>query len=323
MGVIYMLAGYLTIMPKVIPLLIILIMGYLFKKRKFLNKSTISEIKNFILNITLPALLFTAFLDIKFRKEYLVIIILVILINLFMLFIGKKVSPFLREEDPYLKLMFTGFEMGMIGIPLFTAIYGTENVKYIGIIDIGHEIYIWFILLGILFKLRQESKKVSSTQLFKSFISSPVIIAILLGIAANITGLGAVRESSYLALSFMGTIEMIASLTVPLILIIIGYEMEFKTNNILLPIKIISLRLVILIPLALLINRFVFAQWLNLESIYNIALMTMLIMPPPFIIPLFIKEKDLSSRKYIYNTLSLSTLLSIAIFILTVLIYIE
>ncbi len=318
-----MFPGYLTIMPKVIPLIILLIIGYIFKKRNFLNKNTISEIKNFILNITLPALLFTAFLDIEFRREYLVIIILVILINLFMLFIGKKVSPFLREEDPYLKLMFTGFEMGMIGIPLFTAIYGAENVKYIGIIDIGHEIFIWFILLGILFKLRQESKKVNSYQLFKSFISSPVIIAILLGIVANITGLGAVRENSYLVLSFMKTVEMIAGLTVPLILIIIGYEMEFKTHNVALPVKIISLRLVILIPLALLINRLVFTQWLNLKSIYNIALMTMLIMPPPFIIPLFIKDGDLSSRKYIYNTLSLSTLVSIAIFILTVLIYID
>src|SRR6056297_3377903 len=225
MGGTIMAVDYLSIMPKIIPLLVLLILGYIFQRTKFLSKNTILEVKNFILNITLPALLFIAFLDIDFKKEYILVIFIVIVINLLMLYLGKIITPFLKKEDPYLKLLFTGFEMGMLGIPLFTAIYGIENVKFIGIIDIGHEIFIWFILLGILFKLRQESKKVNSYQLFKSFISSPVIIAILLGIVANITGLGAVRENSYLVLSFMKTVEMIAGLTVPLILIIIGYEM--------------------------------------------------------------------------------------------------
>lgn len=310
-----MLPGYLSIMPKIIPLLVLLIMGYIFEKKKFISHNTISEIKHFILNITLPALLFTAFLDIAFKKEYLVIIIFIILINLFMLLLGKKLSPLIKKDDPYLKLMFTGFEMGMIGIPLFTAIHGLENVKYIGIIDIGHEIFIWFILLGILFKLRQDSKEVSYIDLFKSFISSPVIIAILLGLLVNISGLGLIKESNLLVLSFMESIEMIAGLTVPLILIIIGYEMKFKTQNLSIPLKIIGIRMIVLIPLALISNKFLFMQLLNLDNMYNLALFTMLIMPPPFIIPLFIKEKELETRKYVYNTLSLGTLISITIFI--------
>lgn len=314
-----MFPDYLSIMPKVIPLLMLLIMGYMFKKKKFLAGNTISELKNFLLNITLPALLFTAFLDIEFKQEYLVIIIIVIFLNIIMLYLGKKVTPYIQAKDPYLKLMFSGFEMGMLGIPLFTAIYGVENVKYIGIIDIGHEIFIWFILVGILFKLRQDSKKLGYSNLFKSFITSPVIIAILLGLLANISGLGVLRNSNILLLSLMRSIEMIAGLTVPLILIIIGYEMEFKTENISIPIKIIGLRVLILIPLALLINKFVFNSILDVHNMYNVALFTMLIMPPPFIIPLFIKEEELKSRKYIYNTLSLSTLISISIFIISIL----
>lgn len=313
-----MFFDYLSIMPKLIPLLALLIMGYIFKKKKFLTNNTISEIKSFLLNITLPALLFTAFLDIEFKQEYLAIIILVILINIIMLYFGKKITPYIKYNDPYLKLMFTGFEMGMLGIPLFTAIYGVSNVKYVGIIDIGHEIFIWFILVGILFKLRQENKNISYNSLFRSFITSPVIIAILLGILANISGLSSLRKNYILILSLMKSIEMIAGLTVPLILIVIGYEVEFQNKDISIPLKIIGLRMVILIPLALLINKFVFSSFLNVYNMYNTALFTMLIMPPPFIIPLFIKEKELKSRKYIYNTLSLSTLISITIFIISI-----
>lgn len=311
-----MFPNFLSIMPKIIPLLVLLTMGYIFDKKNFLSHNTISEIKNFILNITLPALLFTAFLDIKFKKEYLVIILLVLFINIFMLFIGKKVTPLIKSNDPYLKLMFSGFEMGMLGIPLFTAIYGIENVKYIGIVDIGHEIFIWFILLGILFKLRQDRKDVSYVGLFKSFISSPVIIAILLGLLGNIIGFGSLKENNLLIISFMESIEIIAGLTVPLILLIIGYEMEFKAQDLSLPLKIIGIRMLILIPLALIINKYLFTQLLNLEIMYNVALFTMIIMPPPFIIPLFINEKEMETRKYIYNTLSLSTIISISVFII-------
>ena len=314
---------YMSIMPKVIPLLALLIIGYFFKKQKFLVSNTIMEIKNFILNFSLPALLFTAFLDIEFKKEYLVILIIVIFVNLFMLYVGKFISPLFKKDDPYLKLLFTGFEMGMLGIPLFTAIYGTANVKFIGIIDIGHELFIWFILLGILLKLRQDSKGSNYKKLIKSFLTSPVIIAILIGILANLLGFSNIKNSNIIALSIMETIQMIAGLTVPLILIIIGYEMEFKTENITLPLKIIGIRLAVLIPLALIINNLIFSNILQLTNMYNIALFSMLIMPPPFIIPLFIKDKDLQSRKYIFNTLSISTIVSIVIFIGTVLIGIK
>lgn len=314
---------YMSIMPKVIPLLALLIIGYFFKKQKFLVSNTIMEIKNFILNFSLPALLFTAFLDIEFKKEYLVILIIVIFVNLFMLYVGKFISPLFKKDDPYLKLLFTGFEMGMLGIPLFTAIYGTANVKFIGIIDIGHELFIWFILLGILLKLRQVSKGSNYKKLIKSFLTSPVIIAILIGILANLLGFSNIKNSNIIALSIMETIQMIAGLTVPLILIIIGYEMEFKTENMTLPLKIIGIRLAVLIPLALIINNLIFSNILQLTNMYNIALFSMLIMPPPFIIPLFIKDKDLQSRKYIFNTLSISTIVSIVIFIGTVLIGIK
>jgi len=321
MGGTVMGVDYLSIMPKVIPLLVLLVIGYIFKRKKFLSENTILEVKNFILNITLPALLFTAFLDIDFRVEYLVIVLIVMIINLLMLYLGKKLTPFLKKEDPYLKLLFTGFEMGMLGIPLFTAIYGIDNVKYIGIIDIGHEIFIWFILVGILFKLRQAKKGADFKDLFRSFITSPVIIAILVGIILNIVGFADIKNTNMVAFSIMESIKLIAGLTVPLILIIIGYEMEFKTENIGLPLKIIAIRLVILIPLALVINFFIFSNILDLTSMYNTALITMLVMPPPFIIPLFIKEEELTSRKYIFNTLSISTVISITIFIITTFVY--
>jgi len=150
---------YLSIIPRVIPVFVLLAIGYFFKVKQFIDQDTTAELKKIIINFSLPAVLFTSFLTVSFRIEFLLIILLVFLVNLLMLFIGKKVSILNEINDPHFPLLFTGFEVGMLGIPLFGAIYGIGNIKYIGVIDIGQEFYVWFVLFAILLSLQPSGKK--------------------------------------------------------------------------------------------------------------------------------------------------------------------
>lgn len=52
-----------------------------------------------------------------------------------MLLIGRVIVPYFVSDDPYFPLLFTGFEVGILGIPLFGAIYGLEKVRYIALLD--------------------------------------------------------------------------------------------------------------------------------------------------------------------------------------------
>ncbi len=303
--------AYLSILFKVMPVLVLLLLGYMIKLKGFLSTEAVTEIKRLVVNISLPALLFLVFLDVDFRVGYFLVILVIFLANILMLFLGRGFAGLFAVENPYFPLLFTGFEVGMLGIPLFGAVYGLENVKYMGVVQIGQELYVWFILLGLIFSLRKEGS--NYRQVLQSFISSPVIIAIILGIVVNLTGLNTLAGDSNLYKALMNSLDLIAGLTVPLILIIIGYEINFKTGNLRLPLKIIGLRLILFLVLALFINKYIFTNFLNLNKMYNIALMSMFILPPPFIIPLFIADDE--ENKYIFNTLSLATLVSLAVYI--------
>ncbi|SNY92459.1 hypothetical protein SAMN04515647_2733 [Cohaesibacter sp. ES.047] len=64
----------------------------------------------------------------------------------------------------------------------------------------------------------------------------------------------------------------------------------------------------------MLLNHFVLDQWLQLEKPFQIAFFTLMILPPPFIIPLFMQNAEESERVYVTNALAVSTVVSLTIF---------
>jgi hypothetical protein len=67
---------------------------------------------------------------------------------------------------------------------------------------------------------------------------------------------------------------------IPLILVIIGYQLDFKWSQLSLPSKTILLRMATLLVTALIIIHFVFNQLLKLPHIFSTALLVMFILPP-------------------------------------------
>ncbi|MFW6138178.1 MAG: AEC family transporter [Spirochaetota bacterium] len=306
---------YLEVLSKVVPVIVLLSLGYVLKIKQFISSPTVGEMKKLVVNVSLPALLFLAFLDVHFKAKYLVVIVVVFLVNILMLLLGGRFKRLFRVNDPYFTLMFTGFEVGMLGIPMFGAVFGVENIKYMGILDIGQELYVWFVLLGIIFSISAGSRDLK--KLAASFISSPIIIAIFLGIALNTSGIQAVLKDNKLYVSVINTVELVSQLTIPLILLIIGYEINLDFHRLRLPVKIIGLRLVVLLPLALFIGKALFLNRLNLPGIYYMALLSMFILPPPFVIPLFARDER-HDHSYIYNTLSVGTVVFVLLYVILI-----
>ncbi|GAB4114670.1 MAG: auxin efflux carrier [Candidatus Caldatribacteriota bacterium] len=302
----------MSILGKIIPIFIFLFLGNLFKTKNFFLENTVEELKRFIINFSLPALLFLAFLNMQIRSDYWLIVVTIFLVNLIMLLVGKVVSPLLGLKDPYAPLLFTGFEVGMLGIPLFGAIYGVENVQHFALLDLGQEIYVWFVLLAILYYINQKSTHY--VWLIKKFFSSPIIIAIILGLILNIAGLKIIIYQNYFLKGLLEALEWLSSIVIPLILIVIGYEIKFSLQNLVLPLKIVTLRTIFMLILAVIISNFLFSLKLKLSLIYHIALYSMFVLPPPFIIPLFISKEK--SQPFILNTLSLGTIITLIIFTL-------
>jgi len=296
------------IINRVLPILFLIGLGYVIRRRQFLPASTIDDLRKMAVNLALPSVLFISFLNIELKTKYAVIFVVLFGLCIVLYVVGKK-QPHQYEYAPFLM---TGFEYGMLGVSLFGSAYGLDRIGYIAIVDLGHEIFIWFVFLALLLMKRDGLQ--GPQQLVGAFLRSPVIIGILAGIGFNLLGAQDFLYDSLGTGAVMATLEFLSNLTVPLILIIVGYGIRLDREGLRESAPLIARRLVILIPLALVLNVVLMRGLLDLEAEFEAALFTLLILPPPFIIPLYVRLDSAEEKKYINNTLTFYTVISITIF---------
>lgn len=289
-------------------------LGNLIRARKILNDSAVDQLRGLVVNIALPAVLFVAFLEMDLEAAYVGLFVTMIVVCLGMLGLGfllRKVAGIKHDYFPYL---ITGFEFGMVGITLFGSAYGLENVGYIAIVDLGHELFIWFVLATLLTAKRDGTSSIQSV--LRGFVTSPLIIAIVAALALNLLGVRQWFIDMPVGAALMQSFDFLGNLLIPLILILIGYGMRLSWNGIRESLGVVVSRLAILLPLAIVVNIFVVRRWLGLGPGFEAALFTLFILPPPYIVPLFMPTERTEERVYVNNVLSVYTALSLALFII-------
>jgi predicted permease len=299
---------------QVVPILLLIALGFWIRRKQFLAEKTIDELRKIVVNIALPAVLFISFLTIELKSAYLVIFLVLFSLCIALYFLGIQLRKWFKIQYGYFPFLLTGFEYGMLGISLFGAAYGLDKIGYIAVTDLGHEIFIWFVFLPLLLVKRDGNQKPKA--IVKSFVSSPVVIAIIASIILNMLGLSEILYEYPVAGGIMAALGFLSDLTVPLILIIVGYGVKFDREGLGEASKVVAIRLGILVPLALILNSILIRNFLHLEPIFEIALFTLLVLPPPFILPLYASEKlDLQEKRFINNVLTLHTVASVGIFL--------
>ena len=304
----------IPIVNQILPILLLISLGFWIRHKQFLANKTIDELRKVVVNIALPAVLFISFINIELQSSYFIIFVVLFSLCILLYFLGKIIRAQFKIQYSYFPYLMTGFEYGMLAISLFGAAYGLDKIGYIAVVDLGHEIFIWFVFLPLLLVKRDGAQ--NPGEIVKSFLSAPVVIAILASLLLNILG---VKDHLYrfpITGGIMITLEFLSNLTVPLILVIVGYGVKIDREGLGDAIIVSIIRLGIMIPLALLLNMYLLKMALALENFFGVALFTLLIMPPPFIVPLYVNEKtEVEEQRYINNVLTVHTLISLVIFL--------
>jgi predicted permease len=301
---------------QVLPVLLLVGLGALFRRQQFLSPASIDGLRKLVLNVTLPALLFLAFLDTDLEAKYAVIVICVFLACLAVLLAG----PYLRRgagvRSGAMPSLMAGFEAGMIGYALFAAIFGQAALSRFAIVDLGQVIFVFFVLAPVVMRWAS-GKTPPLTETLTAFVRTPVIIAIVAGVAGSLVGLGETLEANAIGNAGLETLIMLAAVTTPAIAIVIGYSTKFSAGSLSDPARTLAVRLPIWIVLALLFNWLVIDSLLGLDRLFQAAVMMMAILPPPFVVPLYMaraRGRDLSDdpdHDYLANTLSLATVVTL------------
>jgi malate permease and related proteins len=169
-----------------------------------------------------------------------------------------------------------------------------------------------FVFTIFLTMLRADgTKQVSFGETTRGIVTSPVIIAITLGILVGATGMGQWLHTTAAGGIIEKALEFFALPTAAVILLVIGYELEFGKVDLR---KILGTVLV----RAVIMGIFCVAVLLGLKALVRVdehlkwAIILMFTLPPPFVVTIFVDDERENAS--VSATLSAYTVISLIMF---------
>ncbi len=303
---------------KIIPIFLFIVLGKIFEHKKLVSDITIHQMKLGIIKIALPMILFITFKNMELKSDYFLLSgITFLMMGLFFLF-GKIVNR-VTLKSIVLPFFVTGYAFGLLGIPLFEGVYGIEQLGELSILGIGNEFFIWFVYITL---IKQElNNQPFDFGTLVSFIKSPMIIAIILGLVFNVLQVDGLIGGSVLYSGILATIDSVSAMTTPIILIVIGAGIKLDVNHVRKAVYFVVLRILVTLGLGLSIKFLIIDSIYETSHIFNLAYFTYLILPPPFTLAIFVSEYSSEENAIVVNNgIVISTVLSIVAFVAMVLI---
>lgn len=299
----------LSILQMVLPVLVMVGLGYLCNRKKLFGAEGLSGLRAVVGNITLPVVLFTAFFTADYSGKMALMFTTVFVSCCLGLLTGFVLRRFVKPYGKFLPFLVTNFEGGMMGYALFGLLYAGQTPIF-AMVDIGQSLCAFTVYLATLRSVSGE--KTTPSILLKNMFSNPAFIGVVSGIVLGITGVNGLLQTTLLAPVVNDVLSFVAAPTAGLILIIVGYELSFKRALMVPVFKTIGLRILVMGAL-LALGALVVFSIIPFEKPLFVAMMLAYSLPAPFIIPLY---ADVSGHgEYISTTLSVETLVSIAMFV--------
>ena len=293
----------------VLPVFGLIVLGWSFKRVNFLSPETVQQIKRLVVTVALPSLLFLAFFSASFSSGGALIVLLLFSSCFVMLVVGFLAGKTIWKKERTVPYLFAGFEAGMLGYAVFLPVFGAENIGIFAMTDFGQVTFVFLVLVPLLIRGAGEKSGVAATLL--NAIKSPVIIGIVAGLVTGLLNRAIPFAETGVYRSVEAFLHMAGSLTVPLICLSIGYGLEIDRERIGRALSIIFARLTVNGALATGISLLVLNGVVPVPRIYLAAVWTMFILPPPFVIPVFLKKDELEENAFSSAVLSVHTIVTV------------
>jgi len=220
---------------------IIIALGYLFKRFNLLKEKDGEGLSRIVFNLTLPALIVVTFNDIHLEFSLMLLIVCAIvyggLIAVVGLFIYRKEA---NKVKGTLMMLVPGFNIGLFAYPLVEGIWGQKGVQYFGMFDVGNA----FIVYGLIYIMgsfySSEDVNLSATFIAKKMLKSVPFITYIIVCLLNILNL-------HLPAPVIHVSKLISVANMPMSLLLLGLYLNFtfdKSYNKLI-LKLLSVRYLI------------------------------------------------------------------------------
>ncbi|OOB77495.1 MAG: hypothetical protein ATN33_04040 [Epulopiscium sp. Nele67-Bin001] len=304
----------LAMIGTVLPVILIFFLGVWTRRTNFISAEAMKDIKKFILNIALPCVLLQTFMTMEIEKEYFTMVFLTFVL-LFLLLVGGKVFDVIPNmKYRYNPYMCTGFSFGLVGLSLFSMIYGTQRLQYFAAMGLAHEVFVWTVYY-IIFRGSEQDEKMDFSIILNVF-KSPLIISVVVGICINLLGLTPMLLSNSFCAGIITTLEYIGNTATPFMLISIGYGLTLEAKYLKESAKLMAVRTVVLVVIGILFKFLVVDQFMSSSMLLDVSYVSFLLLPPLFSLPILISEKgEQEDIDIVTSAVGIYTMVSILLFI--------
>lgn len=287
---------------------VLVVAGVVMARRGWLGEAAVQGLKVLITNVTLPLLLFRAFLQLEPDARNAVLALAVFASVAVMGGIGALLTRALRLPTPETRLLFQGFEAGMLGYALFVALHGAERLPAFAALDLGQVVYVFTALLVQMSVLEQHRVRASITFPWRDVASSKVLWAIFGGLAISLMAPGFAAALAGPEGFAAAVFDTVGGLTTPLVCLVIGASLAAGIPRDGAIVTVVALRTVVGLALGL-VFAFLVVPALGFDEWYARAAIVLFLLPAPFVIPVYHR----GNPAFVSSVLTLSTLVSIVL----------
>ncbi len=212
----------MSLLAKVIPLALLLAFGYVLQRLRYFEEISFKRIQSFLLRISIPCMLFTAFAGMRFEQGGLLASAGMLGYMLLLLLAGTVLQRALRLPHDSLRFFITCFGFGTVAFPVFSELFGAQNITPMALLGVGHEFFVSAIFIPLL-QLYYAGKGGGPRAVAKAFLL-PATIMVALGMLVCITGIQPAIAASTVGYGVLDAIAKLGSLTLPLALVLSGWE---------------------------------------------------------------------------------------------------
>ena len=297
----------------IFPVFFILFLGIHARKKGWINHEQNNGLKTIALDILFPFLIYhivaTSVLDRNIVLEIVYLIAVWILVYFFGKMVCRILPESIREISPFLLLTCEG---GAVALPLYLSIVGSSYILNLIPFDLAG-ILINFIFVPTVLQIRRKDE-LKLLPLVKKVISAPFVIAALLAVITNLTGLQRLlSQSSTFGSIYENTMNAIIAPVSGLILFSLGYSIRLKKGYLSSLFKLAVIRLIFCSGI---IASFFLVFPEKMESpVFSLGVILYFYCPTGFPVPLQIREILDSEEKEEFVSAFISLFLLIALIV--------
>ncbi len=192
--------------------LIVILIGFIFTKKKILSEVTAENLSKIILFLAIPALSYNAFMqdmDSEKLNQSMSLLIWSIIIHLALIFISSIIfKKYGKSEKDVLRMITIFGSTTVFGIPVIQAVYGDLGAMYASVFNLPYRalLYTYGYITISEVKLKKEN--------IGKIISNPVIVATFLGMGVwifqkylpqiSINNIGKIISNPVIVATFLG-----------------------------------------------------------------------------------------------------------------------